>query len=435
MTAQSGKPLSQTLTSTLPAGTYKMLTICTLGCALETYDFMIYALMAPYISHVFFPDTSVTESLLFTFITFSLGYITRPLGGVIFGHIGDRKGRKKPFTATVLLMALSTALIGCLPDAETAGIILAPALLLGLRLAQGLSMGGEVGGALTYVQEILPKNKVMATGAVLCGMIFGLALGHTIHAILEILLSHKGMMDTGWRIAFWIGGGLGVVGYFIRRHFHETAGFLKLQQNSEIIRLPLATLVKSYRPQLLTATLCIMSHGINSIMFLIFLPTWASTLHPERTVSVALHSAIASVFAAVACIACGHLADRWGKKFVVTQFVLLIVLGPVLAAGILAPHTTLAFTSLILGSLMVGTVCGGVFWTFCQQFPAEVRYSGCGLSYNIGFALGGGLTPLLATWLITQIKADMASTLLLVLAGICGLSSYWLNTRIINKTS
>ena len=410
------------------ASRYRMLAVCTVGCALETYDFMIYALMAPYIRTAFFPGGGAVQGLLLTFATFGIGYLSRPLGGLVFGHIGDKRGRKKTFAATILIMASATALMGALPVYASLGV-LAPILLLILRLIQGLSMGGEVGGALTYAQEIIPEHPTMASGAILCGMIMGMSLGYCVHAGLEYWLGASGMMETGWRLAFFIGGGLGVVGYFIRRHFHETQGFLELQEAKGISRIPVVDLFTIHWPQVFTSSVAIMAHGFTSILILIFFPVWIEKLYPDSGYQHALQGVLLSTAAAVLCLVFGYFADRWKHRLLIISYSLLILLGIPMAGFILGEQTPLTRLTLQAGAILIGMVGASSLWIFSQQFPAHVRYTGSAVSYNIGFALAGGTTPLLATWLISYFQSNQAAGGLLVLAGLCGFTAMLVNHR------
>ncbi|WP_165767213.1 MFS transporter [Parendozoicomonas haliclonae] len=408
-------------------GTLKLIGICMLGCMLETYDFMIYALMAPYISAVFFPEESQIHGLMLTFATFSIGYLSRPLGGFVFGHVGDRKGRKKPFSFTILLMAFSTACIGFLPGYGSIGLT-APFILLILRLAQGLSMGGEVGGALTYIHEAVPDKKTTACSAIACGMILGLALGHAIHAVLEASFDQDTMLTIGWRTAFWIGGLLGILGFIIRKSFQETAGFLQLQEQQRIHRIPAAHLFKSYLPQTLTATLAIMAHGFCAILFLVFIPTWLVRQGEQQSVELqAFLSAIASTIAGFCCILAGLMVDRWQTRFAIPTYLLIGLLSIPMTSFILTGPTIEAHCALQMGSILTGMACASSLWIFNQQFPADVRYTGSGITYNLGFALSGGLTPVLGTILASSFDFEGAIGLILVASAICGIGALVLN--------
>ncbi|WP_281646363.1 MFS transporter [Parendozoicomonas sp. Alg238-R29] len=401
------------------ASQYRMLLVCTIGCALETYDFMIYALMAPYTSAIFFPNESDVSGLLLTFATFGIGYLSRPFGAALFGHIGDRHGRKKPFSVTILLMAASTAFIGLLPGYSTLGAA-APLLLLGLRLLQGVSMGGEVGGALTYTQEILPTRKAFASCTVVCGMIFGLALGHLIHALLKALMSPETMVEMGWRIAFMIGGGLGIIGYLIRTHFRETAGFLAIQKNKSVHAVPLMHLIANHPKAVVTGMLSTMAHGFTSIYLLVFLPIWLGRQFPTNDEFITLLSSATCVVAALLSLFFGFMADKWCGRLSFMSYLAIICISLPMTQFILSDMSRLPQLALVASSILVAMMCAGSMWIFSQQFTTDIRYTGSGVSYNIGFALSGGMTPLLATYIAEKTATNYGTGYVLVFAGLCG---------------
>lgn len=213
----------------------KLLLMISAGGMLEAYDFIVYGLLTAYISPLFFPHYEVQQSLLIAFAIFAVGYLSRPLGGFIFGHQGDRHGRKHPLTMTLLLMAFATVSIGLLPDYYSAGIW-SPILLIALRFIQGLSMGGEVGGVYTYISEVFEDNKGLAIAIIASGMELGILLGQVVHSCLIRVLGTQGMVDFGWRIPFLIGGILGIVGYIIRKNSLESGAFIRIKNLNRIAR-------------------------------------------------------------------------------------------------------------------------------------------------------------------------------------------------------
>ena len=180
----------------------KILVLSSLGGVLEFYDFIIYALLANYISIEFFPTGSNITSLIATFATFTVGYLVRPLGGFLFGHFGDKFGRKTTFTFSILLMAVATTLIGFVPPYAKIGIS-APIILTFLRILQGLSVGGEIPGAIAYVSESIPEKKGFACGVIFCSINFGIVFGSLFHALLSSTLSQDQMLAWGWRLPFY----------------------------------------------------------------------------------------------------------------------------------------------------------------------------------------------------------------------------------------
>ena len=260
----------------------KLLFMISIGGMLEAYDFIIYGLMVAYISPLFFPGEEVQQSLFIAFAIFAIGYLSRPLGGLIFGHQGDRHGRKKPLTTTLLLMASATVAIGLLPDYHSAGL-LAPALLILLRFIQGLSMGGEVGGVYTYISEVFERNKGLAIAIIATGMELGILLGQGVHAFLITVLGKQDMYAFGWRIPFLLGGVLGIVGYVIRKKSLESDAFVQIKKRELIADLPVRELSR-YPLHCLCGTLLISMLSIAFLIFLVYIPTTLmATGHPAGT--------------------------------------------------------------------------------------------------------------------------------------------------------
>ncbi|MGI9279619.1 MAG: MFS transporter [Endozoicomonas sp.] len=402
----------------------KLISVVSLGSALEVYDFMIYALMTPYISQLFFPTQKLNESLMLTFATFAIGYVSRPLGGILFGHQGDRKGRKKPFTFTILLMALSTLLIGFLPTYDQVGY-LAPLLLMALRLIQGISMGGETGGALTYISEHFPEKIGIANASVISGMCSGLLLGYCVHSVLMLTLGYDGLLKNGWRIAFWLGAFLGIIGYVIRRRFQETLLFQKILASKQISSVPLLTVLKHYKRQVVCGALAIITHSITIILLQVFLPSWLQLHHQETT--TAFHSTIMAALIVITVLLFGLLYDRSRPKTMLKAATFCHLFIGLPWYWLVIRYPNLNAITLPMFSLLVGLMAATQIPIVSELFPTRVRYTGIALSYNLGF-IAGGITPLLSTWLIEISNIDWIPGILLPLGGLASLAVLMLYT-------
>ncbi|WP_172806701.1 MFS transporter [Endozoicomonas arenosclerae] len=396
----------------------KLISIVSLGSALEVYDFMIYALMTPYISKLFFPTHELNESLMLTFATFAIGYVSRPLGGILFGHQGDRKGRKKPFTFTILLMALSTLLIGFLPTYQQIGY-LAPALLMALRLIQGISMGGETGGALTYISEHFPDKIGIANASVISGMCSGLLLGYCVHSLLMIFLGYDGLMADGWRIAFWLGALLGIIGYVIRRRFQETLLFQKMLASQRISSVPLLSVLRHHKRQVICGALAIITHSTTIILLQVFLPSWLQLHHEETATS--LHSTVLAAFIVLAVLVFGLLYDRSHPKTMLKAAAACHLFAGLPWYWLVINQPSLNALTLPIFSLLVGLMAATQIPIVSELFPTRVRYTGIALSYNLGF-IAGGVTPLLSTWLIDISGKTWMPGILLTLGGLASIA-------------
>ncbi len=396
---------------------WKLITIVSLGGLLETYDFLIYALMTPYISQLFFPAEQLQDSLLLTFATFSVGYLSRPLGGLLFGHQGDRQGRKKPFTYTILIMAGSTFLMGCLPVYSQIGLW-APALLILLRLLQGISMGGETGGAFTYLSETAQKRKATAVAIAMCGMSMGFVLGHLVHALLLHLYGKEGMINQGWRIPFFLGGILGIVGYIIRKKFHETLAFKQLQQQQQVSRTPAKELFTRYPLNACCGLLFITIHSVTLVLLIIFMPSYLMTLNPD--VNLATTGGVSMLVAALIVIPFGCCLDYFGGNKVLKLAVACELIFGLPLVWLIFAHPDSTKLAILASSLLVGLNAATLITLTTTLFPTAIRYSGIAISYNLGFAIGG-MTPVLATLLPSALNQPWAAGYLLLGCGLLGI--------------
>lgn len=371
--------------------------LSSLGGVLEFYDFIIFALFAGYISHAFFPSTNELASLLTAFATFAIGYLVRPLGGIVFGHFGDRVGRKATFTVSILIMALATLGIACIPSYAAIGVT-APVLVIILRILQGLSIGGEIPGAITYVSESFTDYKGLACGIIFCALTLGVVLGAIVHASIVSLLSETQMNSFGWRIPFAVGGTFGLLSYILRKDLHESSPFLSIENAVE--KFPIVTVFKKQFIFVLAgAFLAALCAVIITSLFL-FIPAYftnvlhlpANTYVWERTIAIASGSALSIFF--------GYMTDVFDvKKLVMILSLMTALLAyPIFAIYVFYPK--LYFLSFIASAILLGFSAGIIPRLLSELFSTTIRYSGIAVSYNFGFAIFGGLTPFISLSLI-----------------------------------
>ncbi|STX29923.1 Major facilitator family transporter [Legionella beliardensis] len=391
----------------------KLLFLSSLGGVLEFYDFIIYALFASYLAHTFFPVTRPLLSLMLTFATFAIGYLVRPLGGIIFGHFGDRIGRKSTFTVSILLMAIATLGIGCTPAYSQIGIA-APIIVLACRILQGISIGGEIPGAITYVSESIPEQKGLACGIIFCALTMGIVVGSVVHALVVSMLTDMQMQAYGFRLPFIIGGMLGLLSYTMRRKLRESTQFQAVEKNIE--RFPLVTVIRQQGKNAINgALITALCAAIVTVLFL-FIPAYftdvlnlpATTYLWERTAAVTLGSCLSLFF--------GFLTDYFDTKKLILVLCLLLALFayPIFAIYVYFPQFYMI--ALLLSALLMGFSAGTIPSFLSQLFPTKIRYSGIAVSYNLGFAFFGGFTPFISFSLIyySQIKTAPAFYLLVV---------------------
>ncbi|MEQ3549253.1 MFS transporter [Pseudonocardia nematodicida] len=373
------------------------------GSALEYYDFFIYGTAAALVfNRVFFPDSSPVAGTLLALATFGFGYVARPLGAVLFGHIGDRLGRKKVLVATLLLMGFATLAIGFLPTYDQVGA-LAPALLVTCRLLQGLSAGGEQAGANSMTLEHSPQHRrAFFTSFTLSGTQGGQILATAVFLPVA-LLPEEALLSWGWRVPFWASVLVLIAGVVIRRTLHETPVFeAEIAEPagptpSKRDQLPLAALLRGHWPNLLRVTLAATVASVSTLMTVFALSFAVNTVGLERSTMLWV-VVCANVVALAAIPAFATLADRIGRRPVFISGALGSAVA--LAAYLWAVSTgdlVLIFATGILLSGVVYSAANGVWPSlYGEMFPAKVRLTGMAVGTQIGFALGG-FAPTIAT--------------------------------------
>lgn len=386
---------------------YKTLSLAALGGALEFYDFIIFVFFAVVIGELFFP-ADIPEWLrqFQTFGIFAAGYLARPLGGIIMAHFGDLIGRKRMFTLSILLMALPTLMIGLLPTYAVLGIG-APLALLGLRILQGAAIGGEVPGAWVFVAEHVPARRVgLACGTLTAGLTAGILLGSLIATAVNKNLTPAEVSEWGWRIPFLLGGIFGIVAMYLRRWLHETPVFAEMQANKALAEeLPLKTVLRSHKGSVVISMLLtwLLSAGI--VVVILMTPTYLQKVHGISPADALTANSLSILALTLGCIVYGRLIDALGSGPT-------FMLGSLLLAGSSYAfyHGMVAGTEQLvplymLAGFAVGIV-GAVPYVMVNAFPAVVRFSGLSFSYNVAYAIFGGLTPMLVTlWMKNDVLA------------------------------
>ncbi|MEE2039573.1 MFS transporter [Nocardiopsis sp. CT-R113] len=382
----------------------KVLIASLTGSTIEWFDFFLYGTAAALIfNKLFFPSDDPLVSLMLSYLTFSLTFFIRPLGGVVFSHIGDRIGRKKTLIITLSLMGGATMCIGLLPTYDSIGV-LAPVLLVLLRIVQGMGIGGEWGGALLLAYEYAPKERRGFFGSVpQMGITLGMLLA-SLALTLMSLLPDAQFEAWGWRVPFIGSVLLVLLGLWIRSGIDETPSFQKAKEEGNVAKLPVVETFRFHWRAVLVAVGAKVVETAPFYIFGTFVVSYATgTLSFDNT--AALNAVTAGAIVATVCIPlAGRLSDTFGRQRV-------YLVGAVLLALFAAPY----FLMLGTGSvplLVLATVIGlGVFWApvtatigtlSSEIFSTRVRYTGVTLGYQIGAALAGGTAPLIATWLLSR---------------------------------
>ncbi|NDL61343.1 MFS transporter [Acerihabitans arboris] len=380
---------------------YKTLSLAALGGALEFYDFIIFVFFAAVMGKLFFPpDLPEWLRQMQTFGIFAAGYLARPLGGIVMAHFGDKVGRKKMFSLSILLMALPTLMMGLLPTYATIGIS-APLLLLLLRILQGAAIGGEVPGAWVFVAEHVPHKRIgFACGTLTAGLTIGILLGSFVATLLNTFMTPQGIIQGGWRIPFFLGGIFGLVAMYLRRWLRETPVFIEMQARKALAQeLPLKSVVVKHKKAVLISMLLtwLLSAGI--VVVILMAPLWLQQ-QMGASPSLALKANCVAIIAlAAGCVVTGTFIDRLGagKTFIIGCLMLGVFSWLFYHAGAANPLSL--YITYGLAGLSVGVV-GGVPYVMVHAFPSAVRFSGISFSYNVAYAVFGGLTPVLVTMLM-----------------------------------
>ena len=380
---------------------YKTLTLAALGGALEFYDFIIFVFFAAVVGELFFP-ADIPEWLrqVQTFGIFAAGYLARPLGGIIMAHFGDLVGRKKMFTLSILLMAVPTLAIGLLPTFATAGLA-APLLLLLMRILQGAAIGGEVPGAWVFVAEHVPARRIgIACGTLTAGLTVGILLGSVVATLINTQLSAQAIHDAGWRIPFLLGGIFGLVAMYLRRWLQETPIFLEMQQRKALAQeLPIKSVVLKHKQAVVVSMLLtwLLSAGI--VVVILMSPVWLQKQYGFAPALTLQANSVATIMLCVGCLLAGLIVDRVGASKTFIAGSIMLACSSWLFYHLAGTHPEQLFLLYGLVGLCVGVV-GAVPYVMVRAFPAEVRFTGISFSYNVSYAIFGGLTPIAVTMLM-----------------------------------
>ncbi|WP_095169700.1 MFS transporter [Pseudomonas sp. Irchel 3H3] len=379
----------------------KTLSLSALGGALEFYDFIIFVFFAAVVGKLFFPpDIPEWLRLMQTFSIFAAGYLARPLGGIVMAHFGDLLGRKKMFTLSIFMMAVPTLIMGLLPTYAQIGIW-APILLLLMRVIQGAAIGGEVPGAWVFVSEHVPQRHTgFACGTLTSGLTAGILLGSLVATVIHSFYTPAEVSDYAWRIPFLLGGVFGLFAVYLRRWLHETPVFAELQLRKALAEeMPLRTVLRDHRGAIAISMLLTWLLSAGVIVVILMTPTTLQTIYLFPATTALQANSLAIVFLCLGCVASGALADRFGggRVFVFGSAALLITTWTFYHS--LFDHPDWLFPLYALAGLFVGTI-GAVPFVMVKAFPAAVRFSGLSFSYNLAYAIFGGLTPIVVTLLL-----------------------------------
>lgn len=397
----------------------KILISSMIGNALEWYDFVLYVQFAKIISQLFFPAVDEFNSLLATFGVFAVGFIMRPLGGVLFGVLGDRFGRKAALVFSILMMAIPTAMIGFIPSYAHIGIA-APILLTLMRLLQGLALGGGFSGCMTFIVEHSPSNQRGIIGSTtMLSLGAGVFLGIMVSLGFSSLLSEEDFMSWGWRLPFIISLAIGMVAFYIKNNIDESPVYLKAKEHGKISKAPIREVFCNHWKELLIAIALYLTVTVPFYTFTAFFSTFLQNHAGTSLKEAMIINGIAIFIFMMAIPLTGWLSDIYGRKKVLIYNALFIAITAVPAFLLLLKG---GFIYPLMGQILFGLAVGGFMGpipaTLVELFPTNIRFTGLALSYNFSAALFGGTAPFVYLKMI-EITGSVMSPIFYILMFVC----------------
>ncbi|MDE3059968.1 MAG: MFS transporter, partial [Pseudomonadota bacterium] len=373
-----------------------------LGNGLEWYDYALYAYTTLIFSKLFFPAGNEAAHLLATLGIFAVGFIARPFGGIMFGVMGDKLGRRTALAMSIFMMAIPTGCIGLLPTYSCIGLW-APALLVLLRVLQGLSLGGAFSGSMTFLVEHAPplRRGIMGSASVI-SLVIGFLLGSVVAALVKAPLSDAQFADWGWRIPFVLGIPIGLIGLYIREHCEESPTYEAARQNGELSATPVRDVLAHEMKHVLQAIGIYITVTMPFYLLSAYFITFSEhTLGRSKEEALILNSINMAILLFISPLS-AWLSDRYGRRVVlaVTALAFLFFTWPVFTL-MMAPGFLSVLAAQALFAVIVGFYIGPVPALLVEIFPTRLRYTAMALSYNICAALFGGTAPMVSEWLIT----------------------------------
>ena len=378
----------------------RALALASLGGTLEFYDFVVFVFFTTAIGKLFFAASLPDWVRQFqTFGIFAAGYLARPLGGIVMGHFGDTRGRKRMFTLSVLLMAIPTLIIGLLPTYQSIGVA-APLLLLTMRIMQGIAIGGEAPGGWVFVAEHARHGRSgFAIGLLTCGLSSGILLGSIVATGLNLAYTPAQIVGNGiWRVPFVLGGVFGFIAMFLRRWLEETPVFEELRARAAISKdLPVRAVLARHRRAILASVISTWTLTAAIVVVILMSPTLLQKLFAVAPRDAQMANLAGTLALCISNVVVGTAIDRFGIRLVAIPSLLLLIAstyGLYLGAPSSALIPLYALAGIGAGAITVTPVL------MVRAFPSAIRFSGVSFSYNTAYAIFGGITPLLVSWMV-----------------------------------
>ena len=404
------------------------------GNVMEWYDFALYGYFATVIAKLFFPSQDIGFSLLMTFGAFASGFIARPIGGVIFGHIGDRYGRRVSLLISISLIVVPTALIGFLPSYASIGIA-APILLTVLRILQGIAVSGELTGSGIFLMECAPEGRRGFYGSlVMCSTYLGLLIGAAVSLLISLFYSDTEILNFAWRIPFLISFVFGLCAILSRLKCRESPVFKAIALANNIIKMPVVHACKQYLPAMVCISLTSSLLAVAIYLLIGYFPSYF-IMNLKMTIHQAMAISFGGLLILTLCVPImGRLVDREGayKIFSIGTGCFLLS-APVIFELLTREGINSAVACVALTSSLLSLVAAAILPIIASVFPANVRCSGVSIGYNFSMSLFGGTTPLIAMMSCQYMGVDTAPTMYLALAAVVSLLGLYFLSRTTNQ--
>jgi metabolite-proton symporter len=392
-----------------PSSLIRLVAASVVGTAIEFYDFFLYATAAALVFNKdFFPTSNPLTGVFLAFLTYSVGFLARPLGGIVFGHIGDKHGRRFALVLTLSLMGAATFCMGLLPTFFQVGV-LAPVLLTLLRFIQGFAVGGEWGGAVLLVAEHCPaQHRGFWTSLPQTGGPLGNLLSTAILVLFSVIMSNGAFLGWGWRIPFLLSAILVFVGLYVRLQVEESPLFIAMRARDRVQKhkIPVLEVFRRYKRSMLIAMLVRIGENTSFYILTTFLVVYATQILKTERALVLNAITIGSVFQVLGFVAAGTLSDRIGRRPTTLLGAVGIAVWIFFFYGLIGQANPVLFTMvLIVGLLCHALIAGGSAALFAEIFDTRVRYSGASIGYQLGSVLGGAFAPLIAVRLLEIYKS------------------------------
>ena len=371
------------------------------GNVIEWYEYTLYAYFATVISSLFFPVDNPYVSMMMTFATFSIGLAARPIGGIVFGYIGDKYSRKKMLTITMLLMSIPTMCIGLLPTYNQIGVI-APILLIILRILQGIALGGEFGGSCVYLFESVPQEKRGFFGSMaLTGVGLGLVLSSCTIFIVESLATKEEIYSFAWRIPFFISILGSIIAFYMRKTLLETEDFLIIKKTCKLVNNPFLEMLRNHKSSLFSLFAIFLTTQVSFFIVFIFGKTMMINYLNYDNHTAGKFNLFTVISYTVATLFFGYLSDKINKRYIIIFGAagILLTAYPFVLSLKIGTSSFILLMSILLGTL-IGMTEGTLNPLVAESFPTNIRSTSVAFCWNFTSVAFGGIAPIISMWLI-----------------------------------